>query len=79
MEAFCDSARSATGEERDHALARIIHERFCCNRGFAAATSLSAGGLAARSVDILLKDAFLPYGSARPSRFATPHFRDEPS
>ena len=60
-------------------LARIIHERFCCNRGFAAATSLSAGGLAARSVDILFKDAFLPHGSARPSRCATPHFRDEPS
>ena len=60
-------------------LTRIIHERFCCNRGFAAATSLSAGGLAARLVDILFKDAFLPPGSARPSRFATPHFRDEPS
>jgi len=60
-------------------LARIIHERFCCNRGFAAATSLSAGGLAARSVDILFKDAFLPHASARPSRCATPHFRDEPS
>ena len=57
----------------------MIHERFCCNRGFAAATSLSAGGLAARSVDILLKDAVLPHDSARPSRFATPHFRDEPS
>ena len=29
-------------EERE--LARIIHERFCCNRGFAAATSLDAAG-----------------------------------
>jgi hypothetical protein len=28
-------------------LARIIHERFCCNRGFAATTSQSAGVLAA--------------------------------
>jgi len=26
----------------------MIHERFCSNHGFAAATSLSAGGLAAR-------------------------------
>jgi hypothetical protein len=41
-------------------LARIIHERFYCNRGFTAATSLGrmfhsaqAGGLAARSVNIL--------------------------
>ncbi len=37
------------------ALARIIHERFCCNRGLAAATSLraafqQAGGRARRSV-----------------------------
>ena len=60
-------------------LARMIPERFCCNREFAAATSLSAGGLAARLVDILFKDAFLPHGSARPSRGATSHFRDEPS
>jgi hypothetical protein len=29
-------------------LARIIHERFCCNRGFAAATSLDAVGTASR-------------------------------
>jgi hypothetical protein len=29
-------------------LARIIHERFCCNRGFAAATSLDAVGPASR-------------------------------
>ena len=79
MEAFCDSPDFATGEERDDAPARMIHERFCCNRGFAAATDLSVGGLAARSVDILFKDAFLPHASARPSRCATPHFRDEPS
>ncbi|MGB4896269.1 MAG: hypothetical protein WBO94_17295, partial [Nitrospira sp.] len=67
------------GRRHARLLARMIHERFCCNRGFAAATSLSAGGLAARSVDILFKDAFLPHGSARPSRFVTPQFRDEPS
>ncbi len=48
--------------------ARIIHERFCCNCGFTATTSLSAGGLAARSVDILFKDASLPHGSARKTR-----------
>ncbi|WHZ13348.1 MAG: hypothetical protein OJF52_000180 [Nitrospira sp.] len=60
-------------------LTRIIHEHFCCNCGFPAATSLSAGGLAARSVDILFKDASLPHGSTRPSRVATPQFRDEPS
>jgi hypothetical protein len=57
----------------------MIHERFCCNREFAAATRLSAGGLAARSVDILLKDASFPHGSTRPSRGAIPQFRDEPS
>ncbi len=76
----CDARYSSRRAPRGtRALARIIHERFCCNRGFAAATSLSAGGLAARSVDILFKDAFLPHGSTRPSRFETPHFRDEPS
>ena len=101
MEAFCDSPDFATGEERDDAPARIIHERFCCNRGFAAATCPSAGGLGARSVDILLKEFFLStapraktrpahrlagvrkrgstYSSSRGPRFATPHFRDEPS
>ena len=29
-------------------LARIIHERFCCIRGFAAATRLDAAGAASR-------------------------------
>ena len=33
-------------------LARIIHEGFYCNRRYAAATSLTAGGLAAQSVNI---------------------------
>ena len=41
--------------------------------------SAQAGGLAAQSVNILFKDASLPPGSARPSRWATPRFRDEPS
>ncbi len=33
----------------------MIHERFCCNRGFAAATSLSAGLLAAQFLNVLLQ------------------------
>jgi hypothetical protein len=41
--------------------------------------SAQAGGLAARSVNILFKDASLPPGSARLSRLATARFRDEPS
>ena len=57
-------------------LARIIHERFYYNRGFAAATGLDAAGAASRqagsplgrSVNILFKDASLPPGSARLSR-----------
>jgi hypothetical protein len=36
-------------------LTRIIHEGFYCNRRYAAATSLTAGGLAARSVNILFQ------------------------
>jgi hypothetical protein len=42
-------------------------------------TGVQAGGLAARSVNILFKDASLPPGSARLSRLATARFRDEPS
>jgi hypothetical protein len=41
-------------------LARIIHERFCCNRGFAAAPSLSAGVLAAQSLNVLFQVRFGP-------------------
>ena len=41
-------------------LARIIHEDFYCNRRYAAATSLTAGGLAAQSVNILFQVCFLP-------------------
>jgi hypothetical protein len=34
--------------QKQRLLAPIIHERFCCNRGFAAATSLDAVGPASR-------------------------------
>ena len=67
-------------------LARMIHERFCCNRGFAAATSLDAVGPASRQAGSPLgrstycfKYASLPRGSARLSRLTTARFRDEPS
>ncbi len=58
-------------------LTRIIHEDFYCNRRYAAATSLTAGGLAAQSVNILFKYASLLRGSARPSRLASRRFRHE--
>jgi hypothetical protein len=41
-------------------LARIIHEGFYCNRRSAATTSLTAGGLATRSVNILVQVGLLP-------------------
>jgi hypothetical protein len=41
-------------------LARIIHEGFYCNRRYVAATSLTAGGLAARSVNILFQVGLPP-------------------
>jgi len=41
-------------------LARLIHEDFYCNRRYAAATSLTAGGLAAQSVDILCQVCLPP-------------------
>jgi hypothetical protein len=41
-------------------LARNIHEDFYCNRRYAATTSLTAGGLAAQSVDILFQVCLLP-------------------
>ena len=59
-------------------LARIIHEGFYCNHRYAATTSLTAGGLAAQSVNILFQ-VCLPHGSARPSRVASRRFRHEPS
>ncbi len=41
--------------EGEGTLARIIHERFCCNRGFAATTSRSAGVLATQSLTVLFQ------------------------
>jgi hypothetical protein len=41
-------------------LARIIHDDFYCNRRYAAATSLTAGWLAAQSVNILFQVCFPP-------------------
>jgi len=40
--------------------ARIIHEEFYCNRRYAATTSLTAGGLAAQSVNILFQVCLSP-------------------
>ncbi len=41
-------------------LTRIIHEDFYCNHQYAAAIILTAGGLAALSVNILFQICFLP-------------------
>jgi len=55
-----------TRRSRKRTLARIIHERFCCNRGFAAATSLRrAGSPLAPST----------YCSSTPRGLAAPHTR----
>jgi len=51
-------------------LACIIHERFCCNRRYVAATSLTAGGLAARSVNILFQVCLPPSRLRAPVSFA---------
>ena len=40
--------------------ARIIHEDFYCNHRYAAATGLTAGGLAAQSVNILFQVCLAP-------------------
>ena len=40
--------------------ARIIHDDFYCNRRYAATTSLTAGGLAAQSVNILFQVCLPP-------------------
>ncbi len=52
--------RSMSGCSVAEQLARTIHEDFYCNRRYAAATSLTAGGLAAQSVNILFQVCFLP-------------------
>jgi len=51
-------------------LARLIHEDFYCNRRYAAATSLTAGGLAAQSVDILCQVCLPPSLTAPRARLA---------
>ena len=59
--------------------ARIIHEDFYCNRRYAATTSLTAGGLAAQSVNILFQ-VCLPPSQARLwslPRVASRRFRHE--
>src|SRR5713226_5749091 len=54
-------------------LARIIHEGFCYNRRYAAATSLTAGGLAPQSVNILFQVCLPPVaGSALEPASPTP-------
>ena len=50
---------SCAGEQMG-GTARMIHEHFCSNRGFAAATSLPAGGLAAQSVNMLFQVCLPP-------------------
>ena len=60
-------------------LTRIIHERFCCNREFAAATSLRRAGSPLAISTYWFKYASVPRGSACPSRHATTRFGHEPS
>ena len=55
---------------RAFSLAWNIHERFCCNRGYAAAT----GGLAAQSVNVL-QESTLPFLTA-PRACLTTRLRD---
>ena len=52
--------RSMIGYSVVDQLARTIHEDFYCNRQYAAATSLTAGGLAAQSVNILFQVCLPP-------------------
>ncbi|MGH8694216.1 MAG: hypothetical protein ACREVM_08310, partial [Burkholderiales bacterium] len=56
----CGDDSSCCHEVPRLGLARIIHERFCCNRGFAATTSLAAGVLAAQSFDVLFQVRLSP-------------------
>jgi hypothetical protein len=43
--------------------ARIIHERFCCNHGFAAATRLRLAGSPLAPLDVLLGTGALLFGA----------------
>jgi len=56
-------------------LARNIHERFCCKRGYVATT----GSLAVQPFDILHEYASGLHVSECPSRVASARFRGEPS
>jgi len=60
-------------------LAHIIHERCCCNRGFAAATRLRLAGSPLAPSTYCFKYALGPRGSACSSHNATARFRHEPS
>ena len=60
-------------------LTRTIHERFYCNREFAAATSLRRAGSPLATSIYWFKYASVPRGSACPSRYATSQFRHESS
>ena len=75
------SSKTATGSrptrEGRGGLTRIIHEHFCCNRGFAAATSLRRAGSPLVTSPYRFKYASVSQGFACPSRNATARFRDE--
>lgn len=60
-------------------LTRTIHERFDCNREFAATTSLRRAGSPLATSTYCFKYASLSQGSACLSRNATSQFRHEPS
>ena len=57
---FIDGCRSVVRVYQCLGLTRIIHEGFYYNRRYAATTSLAAGGLAARSVNILFQVCLSP-------------------
>jgi hypothetical protein len=59
--------------------ARIIHERFCCNRRSAATTSLRPAGSPLGPSPYYTSTHRVLQGSARRSRDAAQRFRDEPS
>ena len=59
------------------ALARMIHEHFCCNRQSAVPTHLRSTGSPLQTFDVLHEDASGPPGSARRSHDAPWQFRDE--
>ncbi len=62
----------------EDALPWIMRDGFYCNRQYAGTTSLTAGGLAARSVNILFQVCLLLHGPARLSRLASWRFHTSP-